>query len=73
MRELSSYQPTGDADLDTAWRTAIQAQFAANLTEQRATNARLADLNRRQEEHGPPDIDLLDAVLGCPGSSGQWI
>jgi site-specific DNA recombinase len=62
MRELSGYQPTGDADLDTAWRNAIQAQFAANLAEQRAKTRQLADLTQRHDEQAPPDIDLLDAV-----------
>jgi hypothetical protein len=44
------------------WRIAIQAQFAANLADQRAKTRQLADLTRRQEQQVLPDIDLLDAM-----------
>jgi hypothetical protein len=52
VRDLSEYQPTGNADLDTAWRTAIQDQFAANLAEQRLKTRQLSDLDSRLEEQG---------------------
>jgi DNA invertase Pin-like site-specific DNA recombinase len=62
MRELSGHQPSGDPDLDTAWRAAIQNQFAANLAEQRTATALLDDITRQQHDQAPADLDLFDAV-----------
>jgi site-specific DNA recombinase len=62
LRELENLQPTGDADLDHAWRSGIQTRFAANVAEQRTKNSLLAELTRQQEDAAPPDLELFDAI-----------
>jgi hypothetical protein len=44
IAQLEAYQPTGDDDLDTDWRTNLQKRFATISTQRRQTAARIADL-----------------------------
>ena len=60
MRELENYEPTGDTDLDTAWRSGIQTRFASNATQLRIKTQQIADIVRQQAEEAPPDVDLID-------------
>lgn len=62
LRELENAQPTGDADLDTAWRTGIQARFAENVAEARTKTQQLEELTRRQQQAAPPNTGLLDTL-----------
>jgi len=62
MQELERFTPSGDPDLDDAWRGSIQARFAANAAEQRTKNRLLTDLTREQQQTAPPDISLIDAL-----------
>jgi hypothetical protein len=62
MREPETLTPTGDSDVDDAWRAGIQTRFAANVNEQRAKTRLLAQITREQQDTTPPDLDLLDTV-----------
>jgi len=62
MRELETLTPTGDPDVDDAWRVGIQSRFAANITEQRAKARLLAEITHEQQDTTLPDVGLLDAV-----------
>ena len=46
MRELETLAPSGDADVDAAWRAGIQARFAANIAEQRTKTKLLTAITR---------------------------
>jgi site-specific DNA recombinase len=59
--ELDSYEPTGDPDVDTAWRSGLQSRFAALVEERRANTRRLGDLGRPSKAT-PGDAGLLDAL-----------
>lgn len=41
--QLEVYQPTGDDEIDTDWRTSLQRRFAVISTERRQAAARIAD------------------------------
>lgn len=62
MRELADHQTTGDLDFDTAWRAAIQDQFAATLAEQRDRTRVLDEITRQKRQAVPPDLDLIDRL-----------
>jgi hypothetical protein len=62
MRELENYTPTGDPDLDTAWRASVQTRFAANATEQRAKTRLLDERAHAEARPQRPDAGLLDAL-----------
>jgi site-specific DNA recombinase len=60
IKELEQLDPSGDPDVDQAWRSNIQTRFAATVTEQRSKKQLLAELTRQEEAAAPPDLDLLD-------------
>ena len=62
MGELETLAPTGDPEVDAAWRAGIQTRFAANIAEQRTKTKLLTQISREQQDTTPPDPDLLDAV-----------
>ena len=62
MRELEALTPTGDPEVDAAWRAGIQTRFAANIAEQRTKTKLLAAITREQQDTAAPDLDLLDVV-----------
>ena len=62
IRELERLQPSGDSDVDEAWRRSIQSRFAANAAEQRAKNRLLAEIAREERAQAPLNIDLIDAL-----------
>jgi len=62
VRELESFEPSGDDDFDQAWRSGIQARFRAVLTEQRRKKDLLTDLARQSQTRPAVDLSLLDTV-----------
>jgi site-specific DNA recombinase len=73
MRELADHQTTGNLDFDTAWRAAIQDQFAATLAEQRDRTRVLDEITRaRQRKRGVgepirlPHPSKLGGCSACP-------
>jgi hypothetical protein len=62
ITELGKFTPTGDADFDDAWRSGIQAQFAAVVAEQRSRKQLLAGIAREEQALAPIDVDLLDCL-----------
>ena len=60
ITELGRFTPTGEADFDDAWRSGIQAQFAAVVAEQRSKKQLLAGIVREEQASAPIDLDLLD-------------
>jgi hypothetical protein len=51
--QLESFQPTGDADIDTEWRAALQRRFATLATDRRALTERLNQLTKDPERARP--------------------
>ena len=62
VRELESFEPSGDDDFDQAWRSGIQARFRAILTEQRQKREQLADLAQQSKTRPAVDLSLLDEI-----------
>lgn len=54
MRELETLTPTGDPEVDDAWRAGIQTCFAANVAEQRTKTKLLAEITWEQQNNTPP-------------------
>jgi hypothetical protein len=61
IRQLESYEPTGDGAIDAEWRTALQGRFAQITTEHRAIRQQLASLDA-QDRNEPCDAALLDLL-----------
>jgi site-specific DNA recombinase len=64
VRELEAFSPSGDAELDTNWRTTLQKRFVANAAEQRTLTTDLADAVRQAEQAtpNPHATDLIDTI-----------
>ncbi len=62
IKELERLQPSGDPDVDEAWRRGIQSRFAATVGEQRQKKQLLADLVREEQATAPVDVDMLDLL-----------
>jgi hypothetical protein len=62
INELERLQPSGDTDVDQAWRHGVQRRFASSVTEQRKKQELLAQLHREQQGTTRPDIDVLDHI-----------
>ncbi len=62
IKELASLKPSGDPDVDDAWRAGIQTRFAATIAEQRTKKQLLAGIVREEQMAAPVDIDLLDLL-----------
>jgi site-specific DNA recombinase len=62
VRELESFEPSGDDDFDQAWRSGLQTRFRAVLAEQQRKKALLADLARESQTRPVVDPSLLDIV-----------
>lgn len=62
LTQLERYQPTGDPDIDDEWRMSLQRRFAAVVAERRAKTTRLTELDHNDDQAGPGDSDLIDAL-----------
>ncbi len=62
LRELEQFEPSGDDEFDQAWRSGIQARFAAILAEQRRRKELLAEQDRQEEAHSSVDLSLLEKI-----------
>jgi hypothetical protein len=62
MKQLEAYEPTGDDDIDTEWRAALQRRFAQIATERRSLNSRLATLDTEAADRGGGNAALLDQL-----------
>jgi site-specific DNA recombinase len=62
MKQLEEYQPIGDEDIDTEWRTTLQRRFAQIAAERRATSQRLAGLGQQKPQRRSGDPALLDLL-----------
>ncbi len=62
MRQLEGYEPTGDDDIDTEWRTALQRRFAQIAAERRSANGRLTELDSEDHDRGNGNPALLDLL-----------
>jgi hypothetical protein len=62
MHQLEAYQPTGDDDIDTQWRTALQRRFAQIAAERRTVSQRLTTLASQDEDGGCGNPALLDLL-----------
>ncbi|MBI1758793.1 MAG: recombinase family protein [Actinobacteria bacterium] len=60
--ELANLTPTGNPDVDTAWRRGIQTRFTTTVTTQRTTQQQLATLTQQRGPATPVDLDLLDLL-----------
>jgi hypothetical protein len=65
INELERLQPSGDPDVDQAWRHGIQHRFAATVAEQRTKKDLLAQLHREQQAITRSDINVLDDIPQC--------
>jgi site-specific DNA recombinase len=65
INELERLQPSGDPDVDEAWRHGIQHRFASTVAEQRKKRELLAELHREQQAPTRPDITVLDDIPHC--------
>jgi site-specific DNA recombinase len=60
IKQLESYEPTGDEAIDTEWRSALQRRFVQITTEHRATSQQLAAMDTQDRPGGNPALlDLL--------------
>jgi hypothetical protein len=67
--QLESYQPTGDDDIDTEWRSTLQRRFAMVTAERNTLRQRLT---ATPAQHGPaPDPDRDAALLGLLPCTSQ--
>src|SRR5215207_5606704 len=62
IKELANLKPSGDPDVDDAWRAGIQTRFAATVAEQRTKEQLLAEIVREEQMAAPVDIGLLDLL-----------
>jgi hypothetical protein len=62
MKQLEAYEPTGDDDIDTEWRAALQRRFAQIATERRAVDSRLAATRQGARDQGGGNAALLDLL-----------
>jgi site-specific DNA recombinase len=62
VRELESFEPSGDDDFDRAWRSGLQARFRAILAEQRQKKEHQADLARQSRTRPVADLSLLEMI-----------
>jgi hypothetical protein len=62
MKQLQAYEPTGDDDIDTEWRAALQRRFAQTATERRSLDSRLARLTGKDADRGGSNAALLDLL-----------
>jgi hypothetical protein len=62
IKELEHLHPSGDPDVDQAWRHGIQTRFAATVAEQRQHQQLLAELDRDRQRTAPVNIGVLDLV-----------
>jgi hypothetical protein len=62
MKQLDAYEPIGDDDIDTEWRTALQRRFAQIATERRSLDSRLARLTGEDADRGGSNTALLDLL-----------
>jgi site-specific DNA recombinase len=58
--ELQTYRPTGDQDVDTAWRDTLRTRFAALVTAERTNAETLIKITREQQQDQA--TDLLDQI-----------
>jgi len=59
MDQLEGYEPTGDAAIDTEWRTSLQRRFAEIAAERRSKSQRLTELDKQSGETGGSNAALL--------------
>ncbi|MBT8225622.1 MAG: hypothetical protein HKP61_16860 [Dactylosporangium sp.] len=62
IKELERLEPSGDPDVDDAWRRGIQARFAATVTELRQKRQLLAEVERTARATTPAEVGLLDQL-----------
>jgi Recombinase/Recombinase zinc beta ribbon domain len=62
MRQLEDYEPTGDDDIDSEWRTALQRRFAQIADERRTVSASLTALDKQTPSEGRGNPALLDLL-----------
>jgi hypothetical protein len=62
LKELGNLVPTGDPDVDNAWRSGIQREFASAVAEQKAKQAVLDRIVREEQSAAPVDVHLLDLL-----------
>jgi hypothetical protein len=59
MRQLEEFEPTGDDDIDTEWRTPLQRRFAKISTDRRSTSQWLAELSKQEPNQDVGNPELL--------------
>lgn len=62
MTQLEQYEPTGDDDIDSQWRTSLQRRFAEIATERRTASQRLGALDKQEHSQGSGNPALLDLL-----------
>jgi hypothetical protein len=62
LGELENLVPSGDADVDAAWRAGIQRRFAAAVADQRAKARLLDEITGEAQAAAPMDVNLLDQL-----------
>jgi hypothetical protein len=62
INELANLTPSGDTDVDNAWRAGIQRRFAAVVAEHRTKAQMLDALTRDAQHQAPVNLDLLDIL-----------
>ncbi|UWZ39766.1 hypothetical protein Drose_17005 [Dactylosporangium roseum] len=62
IQELENLKPSGDPEVDEAWRSGIQTRFAATVAEQCTKKELLGELVRKEKAAAPVDLDLLDVL-----------
>src|SRR5439155_19163965 len=62
INQLEAYQPTGDEDIDTEWRTALQRRFAQIAAQRRAISQQLSTLDKQDQSRRGRNPALLDLL-----------
>lgn len=62
LKELGNLVPTGDPDVDNAWRSGIQRELASAVVEQKAKQSVLDRIVQEEQWAAPVDVRLLDLL-----------
>lgn len=68
IAQLESYEPTGDDEIDTDWRTNLQKRFATISAERRQAAARITDLRSTASRTPTPTADRAALLAVLPAT-----